>query len=29
MDKTYTIVLNNYRASNTSIYPAYEGCRGC
>lgn len=27
MDDTYTIVLNNYRASNTSIYPAYEGCR--
>ena len=27
MDKTYTIVLNNYRASNTSIYPSYEGCR--
>ena len=26
MDKTYTIVLNNYRASNTSIYKAYEGC---
>lgn len=27
MDETYTIVLNNYRASNTSIYPAYEGCK--
>lgn len=27
MDDTYTIVLNNYRASNTSIYPSYEGCR--
>ena len=27
MDKTYTIVLNNYRASNTSIYPAYKGCK--
>lgn len=27
MDKTYTIVLNNYRASNTSIYKAYEGCK--
>ncbi|WP_305303286.1 bifunctional metallophosphatase/5'-nucleotidase [Romboutsia ilealis] len=27
MNDTYTIVLNNYRASNTSIYPAYEGCR--
>ena len=26
MDETYTIVLNNYRASNTSIYKAYEGC---
>lgn len=24
LDKDYTIVLNNYRASNTSIYPAYE-----
>lgn len=27
MDRDYTIVLNNYRASNTSIYPAYKGCR--
>ena len=27
MDKTYTIVLNNYRASNTSIYLAYKGCK--
>ena len=27
MDKIYTIVLNNYRASNTSIYPAYKGCK--
>lgn len=27
MDETYTIVLNNYRASNTSIYKAYEGCK--
>ncbi|MDU1855459.1 MAG: bifunctional metallophosphatase/5'-nucleotidase, partial [Clostridium baratii] len=24
MDKDYTIVLSNYRASNTSVYPAYE-----
>lgn len=24
LDKDYTIVLNNYRASNTAIYPAYE-----
>lgn len=24
LDKDYTIVLNNYRASNTGIYPAYE-----
>ncbi|MGN0027709.1 MAG: 5'-nucleotidase C-terminal domain-containing protein, partial [Clostridium sp.] len=24
LDKDYTVVLNNYRASNTSIYPAYE-----
>lgn len=24
MDKYYTIVLSNYRASNTSVYPAYE-----
>jgi len=27
MDETYTIVLNNYRASNTSIYPSYKGCK--
>ena len=25
MDKEYTIVLSNYRASNVSLYPAYEG----
>lgn len=25
LEKKYTIVLNNYRATNTSIYPAYEG----
>ena len=25
MDKEYTVVLSNYRASNVSIYPAYEG----
>ena len=24
LDKDYTIVLNNYRASNTAIYPCYE-----
>ena len=24
-DKYYTVVMNNYRATNTSIYPAYEG----
>lgn len=24
LDKYYTVVLNNYRATNTSIYPAYE-----
>lgn len=24
MDDDYTIVLSNYRASNTSVYPAYE-----
>ncbi len=23
----YTIAMNNYRASNTSIYPAYEGAK--
>lgn len=27
MDEKYTIVLNNYRASNTSIYPAYKDCK--
>ncbi len=25
MDKDYKVVLSNYRASNVSIYPAYEG----
>lgn len=25
MEKEYTVVLSNYRASNVSIYPAYEG----
>lgn len=25
LDKYYTIVMNNYRATNTSIYPSYEG----
>ena len=25
LDKDYTIVVNNYRATNTSKYPAYEG----
>ncbi len=24
LDKDYTIVMNNYRASNTSVYPCYE-----
>ena len=24
MEKYYTIVLSNYRASNTSVYTAYE-----
>ena len=24
LNKDYTVVLNNYRASNTSVYPAYE-----
>ena len=27
MDEKYTIVLNNYRASNTSKYPSYKGCK--
>ena len=27
LDKNYTIVLNNYRATNTSKYPAYENAR--
>ncbi|WP_296644448.1 bifunctional metallophosphatase/5'-nucleotidase [Romboutsia sp. 13368] len=27
MDEKYTIVVNNYRASNTSIYPAYKDCK--
>ena len=26
LNKDYTVVLNNYRASNTSIYPSYKGC---
>lgn len=25
LDKYYTVVMNNYRATNTSIYPSYEG----
>lgn len=25
LDKYYTIVMNNYRATNTAIYPSYEG----
>ncbi len=25
LDKNYTIVMNNYRATNTAIYPSYEG----
>ena len=27
LDKHYTIVLNNYRASNTAIYPCYENSK--
>lgn len=27
LDKFYTIVVNNYRASNTSIYPSYENAK--
>ncbi len=27
LDKDYTIVLNNYRATNISIYPAYENAK--
>ena len=27
LDKDYTVVLNNYRATNTSIYPAYENAK--
>ena len=25
LDKYYKVVMNNYRATNTSIYPSYEG----
>lgn len=25
LEKYYSVVMNNYRASNTSIYPSYEG----
>ena len=25
LEKYYNVVMNNYRASNTSIYPSYEG----
>lgn len=25
LDKDYTIAMNNYRATNTSVYPSYEG----
>lgn len=25
LDKYYTVIMNNYRATNTSIYPSYEG----
>ena len=25
LEKYYTIVMNNYRATNTAIYPSYEG----
>lgn len=27
LDKMYTIVMSNYRASNTSVYPSYEGAK--
>ena len=27
LDKEYTIVMNNYRATNTAIYPSYEGAK--
>lgn len=27
LDKDYTIVMNNYRSTNTSIYPSYEGAK--
>ena len=27
MEKHYTIVLSNYRASNTSVYTAYENAK--
>lgn len=27
LDDSYTIVLNNYRATNTSIYPCYENAK--
>ena len=25
LEKYYTVVMNNYRATNTAIYPSYEG----
>ena len=25
LDNYYNVVMNNYRATNTSIYPSYEG----
>ncbi|MGL5694570.1 MAG: bifunctional metallophosphatase/5'-nucleotidase [Peptostreptococcaceae bacterium] len=27
LDKSYMIVMNNYRATNTALYPAYEGAK--
>lgn len=27
LDRDYRVVMNNYRASNTSIYPCYEGAK--
>ena len=25
LEQYYSVVMNNYRATNTSIYPSYEG----
>ncbi len=27
LDNYYNVVMNNYRATNTSIYPSYEGAK--